>query len=440
MIERYTRPEMGRIWSQENKLDKWLEVEIAVCQAWADQGVIPREAAEKIRHARYDAQRMAEYEREMHHDLLAFLRSVADSLGEESRYVHLGLTSYDVEDTALGRLLKESAELLERDVAELTAVLQERAVEHKDTLMMGRTHGVHAEPITFGLKLALWLDEMRRHARRLAAAKAEVSVGKISGAVGSHATVPPALEEAVCGRLGLGVAPVSTQIVQRDRHAHFIATLAVIAASLEKFATEVRHLQRTEVAEVAEPFSAGQTGSSAMPHKRNPEKCERITGLARLFRGYVTTALENVALWHERDLTDSAPERIILPDACILLDYLLDLFTFIMRGLEVYPERMRENLEATRGVIFSQRVLLALIDKGLSRQEAYKLAQRNAMRAWRERSPYLHALYEDAEVMEHISREELAALFDYGFFVRYVDESFRRLGLVSPPAKERMKR
>jgi len=429
MIERYTRPEMGRIWSQENKLGKWLEVEIAVCQAWADRGVIPPEAMDKIRHARFDAQRMAEYEREMHHDLLAFLRSVADTLGEESRYIHLGLTSYDVEDTALGLLLRESAELLERDVAELIAVLQERALEHKDTLMMGRTHGIHAEPITFGLKLALWLEEMRRHARRLAVAKAEVSVGKISGAVGSHATVPPALEEAVCSGLGLAVAPVSTQIVQRDRHAHFIATLAIIAASLEKFATEIRHLQRTEVAEVAEPFAAGQTGSSAMPHKRNPEKCERISGLARLFRGYTTVALENVALWHERDLTDSAPERIILPDACILLDYVLDLFTTIMRGLDVFPERMRENLESTYGVIFSQRVLLALVEKGLKRQDAYKLAQRNAMRAWRERSPYLDALCEDAEVLEHISREELAALFDYGYFVRYVDESFRRIGL-----------
>ena len=430
MIERYTRPEMGRIWSQDNKLGKWLEVEIAVCQAWADQGVIPREAMDKIRHARYDAQRMAEYEREMHHDLLAFLRSVADSLGEESRYIHLGLTSYDVEDTALALLLKESAEILERAVAELIAVLQERALEHKDTLMMGRTHGIHAEPITFGLKLALWLDEMRRHARRLADAKAEISVGKISGAVGSHATVPPALEEAVCSGLGLGVAPVSTQIVQRDRHARFITTLAIIAASLEKFTTEIRHLQRTEVAEVAEPFAAGQTGSSAMPHKRNPEKCERITGLARLFRGYTTVALENVALWHERDLTDSAPERIILPDACILLDYVLDMFTFIMRGLDVFPERMRENVESTYGVIFSQRVLLALIEKGLKRQDAYKLAQRSAMRAWKERSPYLDALYEDAEVLEHISREELAALFDYGYFVRYVDESFRRLGLI----------
>ena len=429
MIERYTRPEMGRIWSQDNKLGKWLEVEIAVCQAWTDQGVIPREAMDKIRHARYDAQRMAEYEREMHHDLLAFLRSVADTLGEESRYIHLGLTSYDVEDTALALLLKESAEILERAVAELIAVLQERALEQKDTLMMGRTHGIHAEPITFGLKLALWLDEMRRHARRLAEAKAEISVGKISGAVGSHATVPPALEEAVCSGLGLGVAPVSTQIVQRDRHARFITTLAIIAASLEKFATEIRHLQRTEVAEVAEPFAAGQTGSSAMPHKRNPEKCERITGLARLFRGYVTVALENVALWHERDLTDSAPERIILPDACILLDYVLDLFTFIMRGLDVFPERMRENVESTYGVIFSQRVLLTLIEKGLKRQDAYKLAQRSAMRAWKERSPYLDALYEDAEVMEHISREELAALFDYGYFVRYVDESFHRLGL-----------
>ena len=429
MIERYTRPEMGRIWSAENRLDKWLQVEIAVCEAWTERGVIPREDMEKIRHARYDIQRMAEYEAEMHHDLLAFLRSVADSLGEESRYIHLGLTSYDVEDSALGLLLNESAELLERDVAALSAVLEERAVEHKDTMMMGRTHGCHSEPITFGLKLALWVDEMRRNARRLAQAKADISVGKISGAVGSHATVPPDVEDDVLGRLGLAVAPISTQTVQRDRHAHFIATLAVIASSLDKFAKEIRLLQRTEVSEVQEPFGAGQTGSSAMPHKRNPEKCERICGLARLFRGYTTVALENVALWHERDLTDSAPERIILPDACILLDFMLDQFTFIMRGLEVHPDRMLENIESNQGLINSQRVLITLVEKGLARQDAYKLAQRNAQRAWKERRPYLDLLCEDAEVMAHLSREELEPLFDHGYYVRHVDESFRRLGL-----------
>ncbi len=429
MIERYTRPEMGHIWSTENKLDKWLQVEIAVCEAWADRGVIPREDMEKIRGARFDIQRMAEYEAEMHHDLLAFLRSVADSLGEESRYIHLGLTSYDIEDTALGLLLKESAELLEQDVAALTAVLEERAVEHKDSMMMGRTHGCHSEPITFGLKLALWVDEMRRHARRLADAKAEISVGKLSGAVGSHATIPPDVEEDVLGRLGLGVAPISTQIVQRDRHAHFVATLAIIAASLEKFAQEIRLLQRTEVSEAQEPFARGQTGSSAMPHKRNPEKSERICGLARLFRGYTMVALENIALWHERDLTDSAPERIVLPDACVYLDFMLDQFTMIMRGLDVYPERMRENIESNQGLINSQRVLIALVEKGLSRQDAYKLAQRNAMRAWKERRPYLELLREDKEVMAHLSPEELEPLFDYGYYVRHVDESFRRVGL-----------
>jgi len=429
VIERYTRPEMGRIWSPQNKTEKWLQVEIAVCEAWADQGVVPREAIDKIRRASFDLKSMAEYERETHHDMIAFLRSVADSLGDESRFVHLGLTSYDIEDTALGLLLREAAELLERDVAELTAVLEQRAVEHKDTLMMGRTHGVHAEPITFGLKLAVWVDEMRRHARRLAEAKQGVAVGKISGAVGTHATVPPAVEEAVCGRLGLDVAPLSNQIVQRDRHAYFIATLAVMAASLEKFATEIRHLQRTEVAEVAEPFAAGQTGSSAMPHKRNPEKCERVSGLARLVRGYAITALENVALWHERDLSNSAPERIILPDSCIILDYMLDMFTFIMRDLEVYPQRMRENMEASQGVIFSQRVLLALIDKGLAREQAYKLAQRNALTAWRERRPFLELLAADPEVTAHLSRDELASLFDYSYYTRYVDESFRRIGL-----------
>jgi adenylosuccinate lyase len=315
-------------------------------------------------------------------------------------------------------------------VAALTAVLEQRAVEHKDTLIMGRTHGVHAEPTTFGLKLAVWVDEMRRQTHRLAEAKQGVAVGKVSGPVGTHATVPPTVEEAVCRHLGLAVAPLSNQIVQRDRHAYFIATLAVVAASLEKFATEIRHLQRTEVAEVAEPFAAGQTGSSAMPHKRNPEKCERVSGLARLMRGYTVTALENVALWHERDLSNSAPERVILPDSCIILDYILDMFTFIMRGLEVYPERMRENLEAGQGVVFSQRVLLALIDKGLAREHAYKLAQRNALTAWRERRPFADLLATDPEVTAHLSRDELASLFDYGYFLRHVDESFRRIGLV----------
>jgi len=420
---------MARVWAEENKLDKWLAVEIAVCEAWAERGVIPPEAMAKIRSARYDIARWREYEREMHHDLNAFIRSVADSLGDESRFVHLGLTSSDVVDTGLALQLVEAIELLEKGVHELTDAIAVRAREHKDTLIMGRSHGVHAEPTSFGLKLAGWWDEMRRNAHRLTHAKEQVAVGKISGPVGSHATAPPGLEEDVCGRLGLWYEPVSTQIVQRDRHAMFVATLAVIAASLEKFATEIRHLQRTEVLEVEEPFSPGQTGSSAMPHKRNPEKCERITGLARLFRGYTVSALENVALWHERDISHSSVERVILPDACALLDYMLDLFTGIIRGMQVHPERMRENMEASYGLPFSQRVLLALIEKGLSRQHAYKTVQRNAMRAWEERKPFLDLLADDPEVTAHLSRDELASIFDYNFYLKHIDDSFRRLGI-----------
>ncbi len=429
MIARYSRPEMARVWSEEHKYDTWLRVEIAVCEAWAGQGVVPREAVAKIRGASYDLERIARYEEEQHHDFNSFLRSVADSLGEESRFVHLGLTSYDAEDTALSLRLVEAAEILERDIEALQATLEQRAIEFKDTLCMGRTHGVHAEPTTFGLKLAGWVDEMRRNARRLAEAKADVAVGKISGTVGTHATVPPAVEEAVCARLGLAVDPVSTQVIGRDRHARFVATLAVIGASLERFATELRHLQRTEVLEAEEPFGEGQTGSSAMPHKRNPEKLERVCGLARVLRGYASTALEDVALWHERDISHSSAERIILPDACLALDYMLDLFTTIMRGLLVYPERMRENLEASYGLCFSQRVLLALIDKGLSRQEAYKLVQRDAMLSWKERRSFRELLEADAGVTRHLAPAELNELFDYGYYTRYVDESFRRLGL-----------
>ena len=429
MIPRYSRPDMARVWSDEHKYETWLRVEVAVCEAWAEQGVIPQEAVENIRRARFDTERIAQYEAEQHHDFNSFLRSVADSLGEESRFVHLGLTSYDAEDTALGLRLAEAAEILERDVAELQTILEKRAVEFKDTLCMGRTHGVHAEPTTFGLKLAGWVDEMRRNARRLAEAKADVAVGKISGPVGTHASVPPVVEDAVCARLGLGVDPVSTQVVGRDRHAHFIATLAVIAASLERFSTELRHLQRTEILETEEPFAEGQTGSSAMPHKRNPEKLERVSGLARVLRGHSVAALENVALWHERDISHSSVERIILPDACLALDYMLDLFTTIMRGLLVYPQRMLENMDASYGLTFSQRVLLALIEKGLSRQEAYKTVQRNAMQSWKERRPFRATLDADGEITRHLSSSELDELFDYEYYTRHVDESFRRLGL-----------
>ena len=429
MIPRYSRPEMAQVWSEEHKYDGWLRVEIAACEAWGEQGVVPPEAVEKIRGARYDREAIARYEEEEHHDFNSFLRSVADSLGEESRFIHLGLTSYDAEDTALGLRMAEAAALLERDVEELLAVLEQRAVEFKDTLCMGRSHGVHAEPTTFGLKLAGWVDEMRRNAGRLAEAKADVAVGKISGPVGTHATVPPAVEEAVCARLSLAVDPVSTQVVSRDRHARFVVTLAVIGASLERFATELRHLQRTEVMETEEPFSEGQKGSSSMPHKRNPEKLERVCGLARLLRGYTVPALENVALWHERDISHSSAERVILPDACLALDYMLDLFTTLMRGLQVYPERMRENMDDSYGLPFSQRVLLALIEKGRSRQEAYAIVQRNAMQSWKERRAFRELLDADSEVRDQLSAAELDELFDYSYYTRYVDESFRRLGL-----------
>jgi adenylosuccinate lyase len=420
---------MAAVWSDRHKYETWLQVEVAVCEAWAEQGAIPNDAVTKIRNARFDAEAIARYEQEMHHDFNSFLRSVADSLGDESRFVHLGLTSYDAEDTSLGLRLREASEVLERDVQDLLAVLEQRAVEFKDTLCMGRTHGVHAEPTTFGLKLAGWVDEMRRNARRLAEAKADVAVGKVSGPVGTHASVPPAVEEFVCSKLGLGVDAVSTQVVSRDRHAQFVATLAVIGASLDRFATELRHLQRTELLETEEPFGDGQTGSSAMPHKRNPEKLERVSGLARLLRGYAQVAFENVALWHERDISHSSAERVILPDACLALDYMLDLFTMIMRGLLVYPERMLENMDASYGLPFSQRVLLALIDKGMKRQDAYKIVQRNAMLSWKERRPFRELLDADPEVTGRLTPGELADLFDYAFYTSYVHDSFRRLGL-----------
>jgi adenylosuccinate lyase len=430
MIPKYSRPEMAAIWSDKGKYDRWLQVEIAVCDAWAERGDIPQEAADKIRSARYDLDDFERYLKEIHHDVISFLRSVADSLGEESRFVHMGLTSYDIVDTALGMQLRDACDILQRDLDALTGVVEEKARRYKDTLMMGRTHGVHAEPITFGLKLAGWVDELRRNGRRLADARAEVAIGKVSGAVGSHATVPPEIEEKVCARLGLGIEPISTQIVQRDRHARFVTTLAILASSLEKFATEIRHLQRTEVLEVEEPFEEGQAGSSAMPHKRNPEKCERVCGLARVVRGYSVTALENVALWHERDLTDSAPERVILPDACLLVDYILDLFTYVMRGLQVYPERMRENLELTQGLVFTSRALVALVNKGLSREKAYKLIQACSMRAWKERVPLRGLLEGDAEVSSLLSAAELDEILDYSVYTKYVDDSFRRVNLL----------
>ena len=429
MIERYSRPQMKRIWAEENKLDQWLKVEIAVCEAWAELGEVPKEVMPKIRKASYNLDRIAEILKVTHHDMTAFLNSVAESLGEESRFIHLGLTSSDIIDTALSLQLAEASDILAQDVTELVSALENKAVEHKHTIMMGRTHGVHAEPTTFGLKMALWTEEMKRNAQRLAEAKRIVSVGKISGAVGTYATVPPQVEEIACTKLGLTPAPISSQIIQRDRHAQFITTLAIIASSLEKFATEIRNLQRTEILELEEPFEAGQTGSSAMPHKRNPELCERICGLARLIRGYALTSMENIALWHERDISHSSTERIILPDSCLALDYISSIFTSITRGLKVYPENMRRNLELTQGLTFSQRVLLALIEKGLSREEAYKMVQDNAMKAWQERVAFLSLLEADKRITAYLTEKELKSLFDYNYYLKHVDSIFERLGL-----------
>ncbi len=429
MIERYSRPEMKKIWSEDNKFNKWLEVELAVCDAWAEIGVIPRETVPKIKLARCNLKRMEAILKETHHDMTAFLGSVSESLGDESRFIHLGLTSSDVIDTALSLQMVEAAELLGQDIKSLISVLARKAIEHKYTAMIGRTHGVHAEPTSFGLKLALWTEEMRRNQQRLAEAKRIITVGKISGAVGTYATVPPEVEEKACIKLGLAPAPVSSQIVQRDRHAQFVTTLAIISSSLEKFATEIRALQKTETREVEEPFSAGQTGSSAMPHKRNPELCERICGLARLVRGYALTSMENISLWHERDISHSSTERITLPGSCLLLNYCLALFTSIMSGLQVYPKKMKRNLELTKGLIFSQRVMLALIGKGLSRQKAYELVQRNAMRAWKGNKNFLTLLKADPEVTATLPPGELEPLFDYQYYLRYIDDIFRRLGL-----------
>ena len=429
MIERYSRPEMKQVWLDESKFAKWLQVEIAVCEAWAEQGVVPKEALPEIRRARCDLARMDEILKETHHDVTAFLGAVAESIGEESRYIHLGLTSSDIMDTALALQMVEAANILSKDMAELTKVIEEQAREHKHTITMGRTHGVHAEPTTFGLKLAIWVEEMKRNSARFADATRAISVGKISGAVGTHATVPPEVEKTACARLGLEAAPVSNQVVQRDRHAQFITTLAITASSLEKFATEIRALQRTEVLEAEEPFEKGQTGSSAMPHKRNPELCERVCGLARLIRGHAVTAMENIALWHERDISHSSTERVIIPDSCLVLDYAMSIFTYVMRGLQVYPERMKENLELTQGLVFSQRVMIAMIEKGLSREQAYRMVQRNAMQSWRERRSFLDLLKGDAEVAKHLSGPELESIFDYGYFLGHVDEIFERVGL-----------
>jgi len=420
---------MARLWSMEHKIELWLRVEVAVCEAWAARGAIPAEALPEIRRATVDIPRMLEIEQETQHDVIAFLRALAESIGPESRFVHLGLTSSDVVDTALSLQLVEAIDLLQRDTDLLEAALTTLALEHKDTVTIGRTHGIHAEPTTFGLKVAVWVDEARRARRRLRFAREELAVGKLAGAVGTHANVPPAVEEDACRRLGLAPVAAGTQVIQRDRHATFVAILGVIAASLEKMATEIRHLQRTEVREAAEPFAEGQQGSSAMPHKRNPILCERVTGLARLVRGYVTPALENVALWHERDISHSSAERVLLPDACLALDYATDLLTGVLRDLQVDAARMRANVDLTGGLIFSQRALLLLVEAGMVRQDAYKIVQEAAMRAWSDGLSFRDLLAADPRVTSAMSPAQFDAMFDLSYHLRHVDTAYERLGL-----------
>ena len=429
MISRYQTPEMSAIWEQNNKTSKWLEVEVAVCEGLAEFGYIPKESAKVIREkANFDQARIDELEKETRHDVVAFVRNVEEFVGEEGRYVHFGITSYDVVDTALSLLLRESCDLLIKRCKTLGEVIARRAVEHKYTAMIGRTHGIHAEPITYGFKLAGWYDEMQRNISRLEFAKEMVSVGKISGPVGVHGNISPEVEDYVCSLLGLKAAPTSTQIINRDIHATYLSTLAILAASLERWSTECRNMQRTEILETQEYFAPGQTGSSAMPHKRNPWNCETVTGLARVVRGYLVPGLENIATWHERDLTNSSTERIIMPDASMAMDFMLTKFTTILDKLIVYPENMNDNLNKYGGLVYSEHLMMALVGMGLARKDAYKLAQRNAAKAW-ESKDMLSAILTDEDVMAVLSEDEVKKLFDLQHHLRYVDVTFKRLGL-----------
>src|SRR5918999_247731 len=408
MIERYTRPEMGALWSERNNFQKWLDVELAVCEVHAEMGTIPREAVEEIkRKAAFTVERINEIEKTTDHDVIAFTTTLAEKIGDAARFVHYGLTSSDVVDTANALLLRDSCDLLLQKIDALMAVLRRRAFEFRHTPQIGRTHGVHAEPTSFGLTFALWFDEMRRNRERLLRARDAVAVGKISGAVGAFAHLDPSVEESVCGRLGLKAAPVSTQVIQRDIYAEYLTTLAIIASSLDKFALNVRHWQRTEVREAQERFTKGQKGSSAMPHKRNPIISERICGIARVIRANSIVGLENVALWHERDISHSSAERVVLPDSSIALDYILHKTTSLISGLVVYPDRMLENLAATRGLIFSGQLLLALTQKDVSRETAYEWVQRNAMRVWDEKEDFKELLSKDSDVTEHMSPDDI---------------------------------
>lgn len=430
MIERYTRPEMGAIWTEQNRFQAWLEVEILACEAWAELGFIPAEDVQLLRqNAKFDVARIKEIEEETRHDVVAFTRAVSESLGEERKWVHFGLTSTDVVDTALSYTLKQANDILQRDIENFVEILKNKAIEHKYTIMMGRTHGVHAEPTTFGLKMALFYEEMKRNLKRFKQAREMIEVGKISGAVGTYANVDPFVEQFVCERLGLEAAPISTQTLQRDRHAQYLSTIALIATTIEKFATEIRGLQKSEIREVEEFFAKGQKGSSAMPHKRNPIGSENMTGLARVIRGHMITAYENVSLWHERDISHSSAERVILPDATILLNYMLNRFGNIMRNLTVYPENMKKNMTRTYGLIYSQRVLLALIEKGLSREAAYDLVQPKTMQAWEEQVQFRSLLETDEKITSVLNESELDDCFKNDVHLKSVELVFEKLGL-----------
>lgn len=430
MIARYTREEMGHIWSERNEFDTMLQVEILACEAQAELGVIPKEAAKVIREkADFEVERIHEIEKETNHDIISFVTAVGEHVGEEAKYIHLGLTSTDVKDTALGYMMKQACDILLADLHKFHDVLRRRAVEFKYTPMVGRTHGIHGEPITFGLKMCLWMAEIERDIERLEHAKKNVAVGKLSGAVGTYSVVDPFVEKYVCEKLGLEPVKIATQVVQRDRHAELCSTIAIIGSTLDKIALEIRHLQRTEVREAEEYFSPKQKGSSAMPHKRNPITCERICGLARVLRGNAQAALEDVALWHERDISHSSVERVILPDSTITLDYMLHLVTRVIDKLLVYPENMKKNLELTGGLIFSQRVLTALVDKGAFRDNAYRWVQRHAMARWLEGKDFLAGLKSDEDIKKYLTDEEIEACFDPHAMLKHVDTIMGRFGL-----------
>ncbi|MEK6581026.1 MAG: adenylosuccinate lyase [Nitrospirota bacterium] len=428
MIPRYTRPVMGKLWEPENKFQKWLDVEIAACEAWAELAEIPVDALAVIKKkARFDVKRIDEIEKVVKHDVIAFLTSVAENVGHESRFIHKGLTSSDIVDTALSLLMKEASDIIISDIKGLMPVLKKQAYKYKDTPAIGRSHGVHAEPMTFGLKFALWYEDMKRNLERMKRARDVISIGKLSGAVGTFSNIPPKVEEKVCKKLGLKPEPVATQVVQRDRHAEYLTTLSLIAASVEKIAVEIRHLQRTEVLEAEEPFSKGQKGSSAMPHKRNPVGCENISGLARIVRSNAMAALENIALWHERDISHSSVERVIIPDSTILVDYMLDRLKGILEGLHVYPERMKKNMERSYGLYNSQRVLLSLTGKGMLREDAYALVQRNAMKSWQSGMEFKKLLLKDRDVKKYLKSKDIEKIFDLKYYLKNVDYIFKRV-------------